>query len=330
MISQAEAETGGWLDRGVAAKAAAEQLEETNRISEALTRYRQAFEFGRKVHPFYRREDTKYYGADPEDGDLAQLAQSAIARLDPQSSQPPRATLRVHIAGTAIPDEIESAVEIVLVDVSVSPKRNEEIDDKLSGKSITLQGNQPQVVGVFNGRYRMFGRGHGGGWPSKPEFSKIGSLLTIDLSALEREIDVKDGMIDVTIPSYLKKEVVLLAPAADAKIDVQSEVFQWQSVPGAAYYKVHFTHRIKGPQGGTGYYDSGVYKTTQTSICLATAQADDGSRNETLKGLTPGREGGWTVSAYGKNDEEIAKTVGGSREFLVVRGLADDTPPPKP
>lgn len=303
------------FQRGKAAFAAGQKLEEQGDKAAALALDREAFELIRSVLPFYKcgEEALHFY----QDLRVLDLVADAIARLDPARPLSLKGGLQFHTEGLPLPPGMEIQFAPVLVDAAIEPPAGDVQSDQgfLLYRKIGLRTGQTRWVGVADGKYKLSIGGKGATRESDASGKYPEPLLDVDYRDVPKEIEVRGNTIDLSVRVYRRQELRQLEPADHAPVDLRSAVFRWTPVEGAAFYRVYFSVTDEKQRMMTGI---GSFDVPTTSLVLKDQKDEAELLHEYLK---PGVTAEWRVAAFDTGQLEIGTLLAKEYHFLVAEPL---------
>ncbi len=309
--------------RGKAAMTLGRRLESDGNRSPAIAAYERAFEFFRKVYPYYSGVSSHLGASLPTGSDLkgeeCQLVAdlcSDLARLAPEKYPQPTGGIEFSLDGAPLPADVVMGFRLTLCDVNVANP-----DDNLPHKlpRITRLGTDGRAfVGVLDGRYRLSFGGNSARWSQGS--GRFMGLMQIDTDHWPTEVTIQGNRLQLP-PAHvwLAEEVQLLLPKKDAILRLDDAEFRWRAVPQAAYYQVRFLYSTESPHATTTVF--AFLRTEETELRLDSLKAND--RKAIAENLLAGRTGGWSVTAYDAQKRRIGVTLE-ERRFLVAEELTPD------
>ncbi|MBI4605847.1 MAG: serine/threonine protein kinase [Planctomycetes bacterium] len=326
LLRRAAAEGTTAKDRILFAYAAGVGFEKSGDSDAALAAYRQAFEAVRSAHPVYAGLTSgSLHMARPRSLEselenchrLRRLAR-AIERLDPQASALLRGGLRFRITGLDLPPDLALNHSVTLSGVA-----GDRAAQPLTG-SAPVQLDQTSWVGVADGRYRLEVRRSGSGTNFSTSrgarANYIFPLLHLDDSSLPQEVEIGGQVVDLEIRARLLEEIDLLGPREGAEVDLESEIFRWTAVPGAAYYEMRLEEVEDRPGGGRYFHSVLKARVEDTGFSPGNVPA---AERAAWRALPAGRAAVWNVEAFDASGQSIGKAP--ERPcFRVKRGWSAD------
>jgi hypothetical protein len=332
LLRRAAAADGSTLwSRGLAAFAAGFQLEQAGGKPAALAAYRQAYDLMRRACPTYSGLSfginmglPRDKQQEPKELRLVREVARAVRRLDPAAPDPLRGGIRFRIDGPQSPKNhwifLNAALwgdpAIKPIDIGFGATTTPKGESwPLPPGQVPLQVDGTAWIGVADGKYRLavWEGGSGGRGESDPGSKPV----ALDFEGVPAEVEIRGETVEVRIRSYVLEEITLLAPAADAALDLVSANFHWSSVAGAKYYRIEFWHTYPIPGGMRGDIVTSA-KVDGTSFSLASLPAAEVLKFSTLR---RGSKGNWSVAAYDAADRRI--TFCTARGFTVARELTE-------
>jgi predicted Ser/Thr protein kinase len=311
-------------DRGKAAYAAGLKLEQLD-LPAARAAFRQAYDLMRVIYPMYGgvARGMQVGPVDTVDEapecELLREVVAAMRRSDAAVPDPLRGELRIHVDGPRIPEGMHIWVRVYLWDPGIKDtttpaSRPPEMHNYNLGRYAPIRGDQTIRVGVADGRYRVLIEKSGFS-PADGELGRLGQLFELEGDSLP-DVEIHGTTKEPKVRARLVEEVNGLSPAADAKINLQTDRFQWTAVAGAAYYQVTFGYLRETPAGSASEVFAHVRSNT-SSLCLSDPLPATALLREKL---FAGRTGIWTVTAYDAQGHRVGDVVGNYRPFFVARG----------
>ncbi len=306
--------------RGKAAIAMGRQLESNGRRSQAIAAYERAFEFIRKVYPYYSGVSSHLGASLPTGSDLSgeecQLVADLchdLSRLEPVKYPQPAGGIEFSLDGAPLPADVVMGFRLTLCDVNVA-NPDENLPHQLP-RITRLSPNGRAFVGVLDGRYRLTFGGNSARWTQ--ESGRFMGLMQMDTDHWPTEVTIQGNRIHLPpVHVRLAEEIKLLLPKRDAILPLDDAEFRWQAVPQAAYYQVRFLYSTESPHSTTTIFR--FIRTEETQLRLDRLQGID--RKAIAENWLAGRTGGWSVVAYDAGNRRIGIALE-ERRFLVAEEL---------
>ncbi len=307
--------------RGKAAMALGRQLESDGNSSQAVAAYERAFEFFRKVYPYYSGVSAHLGASLPTgtelSGEECQLVADLcrdLSRLAPEKYSQPTGGIEFSLDGAPLPADVLMGFRLTLCDVNI-----DDPDENLSHKlpRITRLGTDGRAfAGVLDGRYRLTFGGDSARWTA--ESGRFMGLMQLDTDHWPGEVTIQGKRLQLP-PAHVRlaEEVQLLLPKKDAILRLDDAEFRWRTVPQAAYYQVRFLYSTESPHSTTTVF--AFIRTGETHLRLDRLEAFQ--RQSIAENLLAGRTGGWAVTAFDAQRRHIGVSLE-ERRFLVAEELS--------
>ncbi|MEQ9410912.1 MAG: serine/threonine-protein kinase [Fuerstiella sp.] len=313
-------------NRGKAAIATGQLLEQNGDISGATRSYRQAVELLRPVYPYYSGVRSQLGkgmlntgAADAEECQLIAGLLADLRRVSPGDAVSASGGVTITLDGVPLPSDVVLALRLELCDPQIA-SLDAGLPYQLPRLALAANGGE-STIGILPGNYRLKVSGHQARWGT--ESARFMRLLQIDTNHWTSEVTITNEFLKLPPARlWLAEELTLTTPANGAAINLDEAEFSWREVAGASYYQVRFEYTTESPHPKSTMF--AVIRTTEPSLRPDNLAAAD--RQALTENLLTGRTGGWSVEAFDADDRRIGLSLDTHR-FVVTKELSHEQVP---